>query len=209
MNDSQSLLLEWSKKLRAISQIGKTYSKDPYDLERFDQIAQISQEMMARMADVPELKVKDFYIPDKGYATPKTDLRGGVFRDDKILLVREKSDGKWTIPGGWADVCESPSQGVIREVREESGYEVANPRLAAIIDRNLHPYTPPYPNHLFKLFFVCDLVGGAPQENIEISEIDFFPLDQLPPLSLDRVLPEDIERLYRFHRGEMTEVYVD
>lgn len=209
MNSAQSCLLEWSKKLQAISQIGKAYTKDNYDLERFEQIEQISREMMARMADVSELRVKNFFLPDKGYATPKTDLRAGVFQDEKILLVREKSDGKWTVPGGWADVCESPSQGVIREVREESGYEVANPRLAAIIDRNLHPYTPAYPNHLFKYFFVCDLVGGEPRENIEISEIDFFPLDKLPPLSLDRVLPEDIKRLHRFHRGEVTKVYID
>lgn len=206
---SQLQLLDWAKKLQALSQSGKTYGKDAYDLERYEQIEQISHEIFAHMAEIPELRVKELFLPEEGYATPKVDLRAGVFKDNKILLVKEKADGRWALPGGWAYVCESPTEGVLREVWEESGYQVAHPRLVAIIDRSKHEYRPLYAQHLYKLFFLCELTGGEALPNLEISEIAFFPLDELPPLSLARVLPEDIERLYRFHKGELTQAHVD
>lgn len=201
--------LEWAKQLQAISQIGKTYSKDPYDLERFDQIAEIAYGMFADLGAVPVEKVADLFLPESGYATPKIDLRGGVIRENEILLVLERADQRWTLPGGWADVNETPSEGVMREVFEESGLVVANPRLVAIKDRSVHPYRPTYPFHIYKMFFLCDYVSGEAQPNLEVSDVGFFALESLPPLSESRIMGEDLEMLFRYNENRDLPVYVD
>lgn len=201
--------LDWAKQLNAISQAGKTYSKDKYDLERFDQIADISHQMFAELSDQPVEKVASLFVNEVGYPTPKIDVRAGVIKDGKILLVKEREDGKWTLPGGWGDVCETPTQGVIREVEEESGYIVSSPRLVAVKDRAVHPYTPPYPFHIYKMFFLCDLEGGKPTINIEVSEIDWFSPNSLPPLSDGRTRPEDIEYLFEALNNPNQPVYID
>lgn len=201
--------LDWAKQLNAISQAGKTYSKDKYDLERFDQIADISHQMFAELSDQPVEKVANLFVNEVGYPTPKIDVRAGVIKDGKILLVKEREDGKWTLPGGWGDVCETPTQGVIREVEEESGYIVSSPRLVAVKDRAVHPYTPPYPFHIYKMFFLCDLEGGEPTINIEVSDIDWFSPNSLPPLSDGRTRPEDIEYLFEALNNPNQPVYID
>ncbi|KDM92831.1 NUDIX hydrolase [Photobacterium galatheae] len=188
--------LVWAKQLQAIAQAGKAYSQDPYDLERFDQIAVIAQQMFAELSDAPLAKIQNLFIPETGYPTPKVDLRAGVIRENRILLVREREDDRWTLPGGWADVCETPSEGIVREVMEESGLVVGNPRLVAIKDRSVHPYQPAYPNHIYKLFFLCDYISGEPSENLEISKVAFFERHAIPPLSLSRVLAEDIAMMF-------------
>ncbi|WP_263078235.1 NUDIX hydrolase [Endozoicomonas sp. Mp262] len=185
----------WAEQLRAIAQNGITYSKNGFDLERFHQLQVIAHEMTAQLADAPREKVDDFFLPEKGYATPKIDLRAGVFKQSRILLVKEKEDGRWSLPGGWADVCEAPSIGAEREVLEESGYEVKAVKLAAVRDTLQHPYHPKNPHHLIKLLFLCELKGGCPTENLEISEINFFPVEKLPPLSRGRTIKEDIQLL--------------
>ncbi|WP_120510443.1 NUDIX hydrolase [Photobacterium salinisoli] len=201
--------LTWAKKLQAIAQAGKAYSHDLYDLERFDQIADISYQMFAQISGQPLSKVHHLFIPEEGYPTPKVDLRAGVIRDNKILLVKEREDGKWTLPGGWADVCETPSQGIVREVLEESGLVVSQPKLIAIKDRAVHPYQPDYPYHVYKLFFLCHFVSGEPKENIEISAIDFFARDTIPPLSQSRVLAEDIVMMFEHVENPNLPVQVD
>jgi ADP-ribose pyrophosphatase YjhB (NUDIX family) len=123
---------------------------------------------------------------EEGYATPKVDVRAAVFRGGEILLVRERSDGRWALPGGWADVGDTPAQCVEREVLEEAGLTVRATHLAAVHDgrRNGHP---PRPFHIYKLVFLCDLVGGVVTTSIETDEVAFFPEDDLPPLSHGRV----------------------
>ncbi len=137
--------MNWAKQLQALSQAGQAYSKDKFDLERFDEIANISHQMIAQLANTSVERVEQLFVPEVGYPTPKVDLRAGVIKDGKILLVREREDNCWTMPGGWADVCETPSTGVIREVLEESGYHVSHPKLVAIKDRDVHAYLPKYP----------------------------------------------------------------
>lgn len=202
-------IVEIAKELKAISQIGLTYTKDPHDRIRFERLGEISHEMMATLAEVPLEKVRHFFVPDSGYATPKVDLRGAVFRDGHILLVREKSTGKWTLPGGWADVNESPREGIEREIREESGFTARARKLAAVVDRGQHDYQPQYPHHIYKLFFICELTGGTPTLNIEVDAIDFFPGNALPPLDTARVLPEDIGRAFRHLHDENLPTYFD
>lgn len=193
--------LNWAKQIKAISQIGLAYGKDPYDLQRYRQLQAVAHRMFARLADAPVARIEHFFVPERGYMTPKVDLRAGVFRDDRVLLVQERSDGRWSLPGGWADVNESPRQGIEREILEESGYRARVVRLVAIKDRSLHDYRPQHPDHLFKLFFLCELQGGRASPNLEVSAVDFFPLDGLPPLSTNRVLAEDIALLAE-HRAE-------
>lgn len=201
--------MNWAKQLQALSQAGQAYSKDKFDLERFDEIANISHQMIAQLANTSVERIEQLFVPEVGYPTPKVDLRAGVIKDGKILLVREREDNCWTMPGGWADVCETPSTGVIREVLEESGYHVSHPKLVAIKDRDVHAYLPKYPQHIYKMFFLCRFESGQPQTNIEISDIGFFALDELPPLSESRVLKSDIELMFQHAEYPQTEIHVD
>jgi len=202
-------LIEWSKQIKAIAQIGISYTKDQYDLERYNQLTQISHQMIGKLADAPKEKVDNFFVPDKGYATPKVDLRAGIIRDNKILLAKERSDERWTLPGGWADVGESPTEKIKREVFEETGYKVIVQRLIAIKDRNLHSYKPQYANHVYKLFFLCDLIGGHAKENIEISKVAFFKQNGLPQLSKVRVLKQDIQMMFEYLGNKNLPVFCD
>lgn len=191
--------LTWVKELQAIAQNGLTYGRDPYDLERYAALRQIAAEIAAHYTEVPLPTIQGLFAQEQGYATPKVDVRGAVFRDDTILLVRERSDGLWTLPGGWVDVNDPPSVAVEREIREESGYTARAVKLIAVYDRNRHPH-PPNPFHIYKLFFLCELQGGAPRHSTETDGVDFFPVDQLPPLSTARVTAEQIARAFAHYQ---------
>src|SRR5690242_13159577 len=159
--------LEWAQRLQAIAQTGITYCNDPFDSERYRAIQEIASEMMAAATDLPVAAVRDVFAAQAGYATPKVDVRAAVFDEcEKVLLVREREDGCWTLPGGWADIGNSPSENVIREVREESGYTVEVTKLAAVYDRMRHGH-PPIAFYTYKLFFICRLAGGAASESTE------------------------------------------
>jgi ADP-ribose pyrophosphatase YjhB (NUDIX family) len=189
--------LVWAKRLQAIAQTGLTYAKDPFDVERYQSIRLVTAEMMA--AGSGEGSADSFVkllSTDVGYATPKVDVRAAVFRDGRLLLVREKEDGRWTLPGGWADIGDSPSGAVVREVKEESGFDVKARKLLALLDRNLHGH-PPIPYHAYKLFFLCDIVGGNARAEQETDAVGFFAADEIPPLSLTRVTPAQIARLFQ------------
>ena len=147
---------------------------------------------------MPIEAARALWSQDEGYATPKVDVRGGVFLESQVLLVRERSDGRWTLPGGWVDVGDAPSEAVMREIFEESGFKARPVKLAALIDKNRHPH-PPGVHHIYKLFFVCELTGGAADTSTETDAAEFFPVQELPPLSTGRVLAAQIERLYQ-HR---------
>ncbi|GAB1538200.1 NUDIX hydrolase [Scytonema sp. NUACC21] len=192
--------LAWAQKLQAIAQTGLTYSENPYDIERFKSIRAIAAEILATHSNVEPSYILDLFSREVGYATPKVDVRGVVFRDDTILLVKEREDGCWTLPGGWADVGESPSEAAVKEIFEESGYLTRAVKLLAVYDRNRHGH-PPHPNYVYKLFFLCELVGGTPSASIETEEVGFFPEDGIPELSLGRVTPAQITRLYEHYRN--------
>jgi len=191
---------QWAQRLQAIAQNGLTYARDPFDVERFLQVRQIAAEMLASgSAETPTESLIALFKTNFGYATPKVDVRAAVFQDERILLVKERSDNCWTLPGGWADVGDAPSVAVTREVLEESGYEVKVKKLAAVYDRELHGH-PPYPFHSYKLFFVCQLTGGSPKTSLETLAADFFAEDALPPLSLPRVTPGHIQHMFEHWR---------
>ncbi len=191
--------LTWARQLQAIAQTGLTFSKDVYDRERYEAIRALAAQIMTQHADIDAQRIEGLFADQVGYATPKVDVRAAVFRDDgRILLVREVADGgRWTLPGGWADVNQSPRESVVREVLEEAGVHVAVRKLAAVYDRERHPHQPPYAFHIYKLFFICDLTGGEPRPGIETSEVAFFAAQDVPAdLSLSRVLPQQIRRMF-------------
>ena len=245
--------LAWAKQLQVIAQNGLTYVQDPYDRERYLQVREIAAQMLAAGAGLALPAAQALYAAETGHATPKVDVRGVVFRDDTVLLVRERSDGGWTLPGGWADPGESPAEATVREVAEESGYRTRAVRLLALYDRNRHGQGP-HPFHIYKVFFQCELLAGEglapgpvrsgaghlpPRSRLQRSRliararrwlarrqarsswprgarrpplgadpaqgspahqetdaVDFFRVDALPALSLTRVTPAQIARLF-------------
>jgi ADP-ribose pyrophosphatase YjhB (NUDIX family) len=193
---------EWFRRLQVVAQYGLTYSKDPYDLERFREVAAVAEEMAARTAQLPVTVVADALRLETGPPSPKLDVRAAVFKGNEILLVREASDGNWTLPGGWIDIGESPAEAAAREVKEESGIVCAPRKLFAVVDRNKHPHGPLL-FHVYKLFFLCDLIGGEATTSLETTEVGFFAEHQLPPLSRTRVLESQISRAFR-HREDPT-----
>lgn len=201
--------LDSCRRLRAIAQTGLAYSRDPYDLDRFQELRRIAEQMLAWLTDAHPERVASVFLPERGYPTPKIDVRAGVFRGDSVLLVKERSDGRWALPGGWGDEGDSPRSSIEREVLEESGYEVRAERLVAIKDRHLHPYEKHSVLRVYKLFFLCELVGGAPRASLETDSAEFFPVDELPELSLGRTLPDDVHLLNDYRGEPDREVYLD
>lgn len=198
--------LMWAQQLQAIAQNGLTYAESPFDIERYQKVKQLAAEMVAGLADTEPNQILDLFNQEAGYATPKVDARAAVFQDDKILLVRETlfDAGRWTLPGGWVDVGEPPSQAIEREVFEETGYQTRVQKLVAVYDRN-HPRHghPPFIHHVYKLFFQCKLLGGTPTPSHETGESMFFARDEIPELSLTRVVASQVDRMFEhYHHPE-------
>ena len=148
--------------------------------------------MLAELLERSPASISELFSAERGYPTPKVDVRTAVFREGRILLVKEWLDGAWTLPGGWADEPDAPRRAAEREVLEESGYIVRVTRLVAVRDRRLHAYRPQHLGGVYKLIFLADLVGGEARVSHETTEVGFFLPSELPPLSLSRTLPEDI-----------------
>ncbi len=199
--------LPWARQIAAIAQNGLTFSENPFDRQRYEALRALGLEIMER-AIQPSAQtaahVRRLLLAGAtGYATPKLDVRGAVFRGEpdggaQVLMVKERSDGGWTLPGGWVDVGESPSRAVEKEVREESGFEVRARKVIAVLDRDRQGH-PAYAFHAWKVFVLCEIVGGgahAHGDGIEIDAVAFFRRDELPPLSLTRILPRQIARCF-------------
>ncbi|MCU0567604.1 MAG: NUDIX hydrolase [Oculatellaceae cyanobacterium Prado106] len=198
--------LHWAQRLQAIAQNGLTYSENPFDLDRFRQIRAIAIEMLTEGTNVEPGYLLNLFQQEEGYATPKVEVRGAVFWQDRILMVKEREDGCWTLPGGWIDVGEAPGRAIEREIYEESGYQTQAVKLLGVYDRNhpRHAY-PPTGHHVYKLFFQCQLLsdpieGGSNKENCETDGAEFFDEQDIPELSLARVVPSLIQRMFEHHR---------
>ena len=192
--------LRWARELQAMAQTGLTFSSDRYDLDRYQRLRAIAVEMMAVNSNTPLERVTGLFDQDLGYPTPKVDVRAAIFRDDRILLVREISDGRWTLPGGWADVNQSAQECVEREVKEESGFDARAIKLAGIYDYRRQGNISSHPYSIYKLFFICELIGGEAHPSLETSAVEFFARDALPELSLGRTNHRQIGRMYQHRR---------
>lgn len=188
--------LQWAQQIQAIVQGGLQYTTNPFDVERYKQLRCIAAEIMAEGTGATTDEVKVIFDAQSGYATPKLDIRGVVLKDNKILLVRELMDGgRWTLPGGWVDVNEPPSQAVEREMREEAGVIVKARRLLAVYDNRFRGH-PPYFFHAYKMFVECDLIAEATPDQIETADPTYFSLRDLPELSLPRVTLQEMKRIF-------------
>ena len=182
--------MDWAVELQAIAQNGLTYGRDVYDLERYERVREIAAEIMSVYTDIPLETVKGVFCQEKGYQTPKLDTRAAVFKEGKILLVKEKA-GVWSLPGGWVDVNESIKNNTVKEVKEEAGLDVEAVRLIAIQDRNLHN-KPLYAWSVCKVFMLCRVLGGRFQENSETVESGYFSREELPPLAEEKTTAQQV-----------------
>jgi ADP-ribose pyrophosphatase YjhB (NUDIX family) len=206
MGDEQANNLDLLRRVLALAGTGlhftgTQYRSDDsreYDRERYAEIGTLAAQLIALQSNTPTDDLIKAWQADDGYVTPKVDTRGAIFQGNRVLLVRERSDGKWTLPGGWGDVNESPSQAVEKEIEQESGYTAKAIKLAAVFDRRKRNI----PNSIFyiwKLFFICEITGGAPRLSNETDGVEFFPIDALPALSTGRTVQWQIERMYAHH----------
>ena len=209
MKTRSERLVEVAKRVRALAQNGLVYSLSEYDTERYEELTHLSDRITALATGLDEADVASAYRPAKDYVTPKVDIRAVVFNEkEEILLVREKADGRWSLPGGWSDVGYSPKEVAAKEVKEETGLDVRPVRLLAVMDMSKHPH-PVIPYYVYKFFILCEPVGGEFTEAFDILGKGFFPVDALPPLSLERVLPEQIRRMRHLYRHPEEGVYLD
>ena len=196
--------LRQAREIQAIAQSGLAFTRDPYDRERFEALRALAARMMAQGGSLDAAALLDLFVAERGYATPKIDVRGAVFdQQHRLLMVREIADGgRWTIPGGWADVNQTASECVLREIGEESGYEARIIKLALLQDRARQGHQPAGIFSIYKLFFLCALTGGEARASLETSEVRFFAEAEIPAdLSTGRILPHQIARLFAHHRA--------
>ena len=194
-----SSVLDLSRRLLALSQTGLHFSAEEYDRERYREIGDIATRLLELQSNVAADAVRQAWFVEDGYATPKVDVRAALFRDNRVLLVRERVDGKWTVPGGWADVNDPPSVAILKEIEQESGFSARILKLGAIYDRSKRNH-PAYLFHSWKVFFVCEITGGEARTSYETTAVEFFPPDQLPELSTGRSNAEQIRRMYEYHQ---------
>jgi ADP-ribose pyrophosphatase YjhB (NUDIX family) len=192
MDQGQVKWVKWAHALAATAQNGLHFSKDGFDIERYKAIQQIAVEILSEYTDLSKEKIRELFSYEKGYVTPRVDVRGALVVHHKILLVKERSDGLWSLPGGWADVNESPSEAAVREMKEESGFDVRVVKLIALYDKQKHPHPIQLP-HTYKVFFLCEAISDQEfRAGMETTDLGFFHYENLPGLSLNRVTPEQI-----------------
>lgn len=188
--------LEWARAIEALGQTGRHYALNEFDRERYQKLVEIAAEMISAYSDVNQGELVELFNHQTGYATPRVDVRGAVFSDGKLLMVRERMDGRWTMPGGWADVGDVPSEAAEREVWEEAGFHVKASKVVGVYDANRSGPLELF--HAFKVIFLCDLLGGEARNSIETSEVSFFAREEIPAeLSGERTRNRHIDDAFR------------
>jgi ADP-ribose pyrophosphatase YjhB (NUDIX family) len=183
--------LEWAREIQALSQTGLHYTENDYQRERYQRLCEIAAEIASEHSGLEYDALVNVFDAQIGYATPRVDVRGAVFRDDKLLLVREREDGSWTLPGGWADVGDIPSEAAEREVWEEAGFHVKARKVIGVYDANR--VGPLELFHAFKIVFLCDLIDGKARPSKETSEVAFFSAGEMPQqFSGERTKPRHV-----------------
>ncbi len=209
MQSKGNELITIAQRIRAMSQTALAYSANDYEIDRSKEYIEISDRMTSIVSGAKEEDIRVNYQPVKEYITPKVDIRAVIFNDkDEILLVKEKADGKWALPGGWSDVGYTPTEVVVKEAKEETGFDVRVVRLLAVLDKRCYNH-PASSFYIYKFCFQCEITGGNDELTFDILDKGFFTLDNLPPLSLDRILPEQIELLDKLRRDPDSTVHCD
>jgi len=195
--DRRPAALRWAQRVQAIAQTGLTYARDPFDRLRYEELREIAIEM-AEAAGAASVAARVAFTSEDSYPTPKVDVRAVVFRGDELLLVREARAGAWTLPGGWADIGDTPGGVAERETWEESGYRVKAQKLVAVFDKSRHEH-PPSLFYTYKMLVVCDLVGGEPRGSHETDGVGFFARGAIPALDLERTVPSQVDCAFAHH----------
>lgn len=190
-----------AKKINSIAHSGLAFTKDKYDRERYTELLDLSIQILNKLTDIDAKKLEFIFNRDIGYQTPKVGVRAVVFKDDKMLMVKERMDNKWCLPGGYADTGMTPSEIIVNEVKEESGFDVKPVRILGLIDYNKHQARP-FPFDLYQLFMECEIIGGKATTGIETSDVGFFAIDNLPELSVRRVTKEQVLKMFELHNNK-------
>lgn len=187
--------LEIARRLHALARTGLHFCREEYDRQRYEEIETLAVELLAGPDTGEMQRLTRLWAGDQGYLTPKVEVRAATFdADGRVLLVRERLDGRWTLPGGWADVNESPTQSVEKEIEQESGYRARAVKLAALYDRSRHGHGPTL-FHSWKAFFLCEIEGGEARTSYETDAVEWYALDALPEMSLGRSTPQQVRRM--------------
>lgn len=200
--------LSIAKRINSIAQTGLAFTNDTFDRERYRELLELSIQILSNITEIETNKLHFIFNRDIGYQTPKLGVRAVVFQDDKILLVKEKMDDKWSLPGGYADIGLTPSEIIVREVKEESGFDVLPTRILGMIDYNKHQRRP-FPFDIHVLFMECQIIGGNSTTGLETSDVGFFSIDNLPELSVRRVTEAQIRQMYELHNNPELEPIFD
>ena len=195
----QDRFLTIIQRVQALANTGLTFASGPYDLERYEELRELSVEMFSLISEEKIEKLEKLFVVEPGYQTPKVDVRALVEKEGKILLVKEKADERWSLPGGWADVGYTPSEVAVKEVREEANLHVKAERLLAVFDKRCHPH-PPYPEYTYKLCLSCKIESGEMQAGLETLEVAFFDPMDLPELSEERITASQIALVYDIYK---------
>ncbi len=205
----QNSLLDHIKQVKSLAETGLHYQKDPYDQERYKELRDIGLRMLSLVMDQPLEPLKNAFPETTGYITPNVDVRAVVLNErSELLMVKEAVDGKWSLPGGWADIGYTPKEVAVKEVREEAGYSVSATRLLAVMDKKCHEH-PADVYYVYKLFILCEVAGDRVDSHHETTDINFFPIGDLPELSLPRNNAEQIRMVYDRALDTTLEVYID
>ena len=194
MND-EPIWLIWARQIQALAQTGLAYTEDVFDQERYAELRKISAEIITAHSATPHAVLSDSFEKELGYATPKFSVRAAIFQGDKVLLVRERTDNLWSLPGGWADVNASPTECVIKEVLEESGFAVKATKLVGLYDKRKHDLRHQL-THIYIAYYLCEIIGGHAQAGVETCDVAFCAMDRLPELSMLRTSPILLQRCY-------------
>lgn len=202
------LWLVWAREIQALAQTSAHYAENHYQLDRYRRLSEIAAEIIDQYTNLDASTLITLFQAQTGYATPRVDVRGAVFRDKKLLLVQERADGGWTMPGGWADVGDIPSQAAEREVWEEAGFRVKARKLVGVYDANRHGPVELF--HAYKLVFLCDLIDGEARPSDETSQVAFFSQDEIPQaLSGERTKPQQIVHAFAAQANSAFETFFD
>ncbi|MBC7889527.1 MAG: NUDIX hydrolase [Ferruginibacter sp.] len=196
------------KRIKSISDIGLLYCNNEYDKERYSDLLQISYELLHKITGKEITLLKNLYLQNTDYPTAKVDVRGLLIKDNKILLVKESTDNKWALPGGWADIGFSPKEVIVKEYKEETGLEVITERLLAVFDKKFHPH-PPQPFYVYKMVFYCRAISTTLTKGFDITDVNYFDVENLPELSEDRILKSQVELVFQKASMPGTDTYFD
>jgi ADP-ribose pyrophosphatase YjhB (NUDIX family) len=204
-----TFFFEKIKRIQTLAEIGLELSSIPYDIERYQELQEISLELLEKITDVPVEKIIPVIEERNGYKTPKVDIRAAVFNEkNQILLIQEKVDGKWAMPGGWTDISYSPAEVAEKECMEEAGIKVKATRLLAIMDKQKQKMPPAF-EYVYKIFMLCEKQNDNISTGSETSDVGWFDENNIPELSQPRNTEKQINMMFQYYRGEISEVYFD